>query len=391
VQAQQERAASAAKSQFLANMSHEIRTPMNGIMGVLELLGKTDLNAGQHDMVAMIQESADGLLRILSDILDISKIESGQLEIEQVEFNLRETLDNVVKSLTPISEQSDVELELQFVDASTYVIGDPLLIRQILTNLIGNAIKFSAPHHGRSVQGRVSVSAHNTPDGMTRFTVQDNGIVISEEVVGSLFQRFVQAEQSTTRRYGGSGLGLAIVNEMPGLMGGAISVTSTLDQGSEFIVDLPLTSIEAPSSAELSSDLHEHTELNAEQLFRDIKVLLVEDNKTNQLVIGAQLDNLKVNFDLVNDGAEGLEAWETGQYDLVLTDCYMPIMDGYDLAEAIRKRGAKRGLPRTPLLAISAGALKGDAEKSIAAGMDDFLPKPTKLTDLRLKIGKLLA
>jgi len=149
---------------------------MNGIMGVLELLGKTDLNAGQHDMVAMIQESADGLLRILSDILDISKIESGQLEIEQVEFNLRETLDNVVKSLTPISEQSDLELELQFVDASTYVIGDPLRIRQILTNLIGNAIKFSAPHHGRSVQGCVSVSAHNKPVGMTRFTVQDNGI-----------------------------------------------------------------------------------------------------------------------------------------------------------------------------------------------------------------------
>lgn len=388
--AEQERAASTAKSQFLANMSHELRTPMNGVLGVLELLEKTQLDSRQRDMVEMIQESADGLLRILSDILDISKIESGQLELEIIEFDLYDAMKGVVQSLKPLAGQSDVTLDLKILDAPDFVTGDPLRVRQIMTNLIGNAIKFSAPHHGRSAAGLVRVTVESTPDCMVRLSVQDNGIGMSEEVLDTLFHRFVQAEQSTTRRFGGSGLGLAIVCELLGLMDGKIKVTSTLGKGSEFVVDLPLKRISEPANPVPVSGAVELLQDDFTDTFKDRKVLLVEDNKTNQLVIGAQLDSLNLKYDVVNDGAEGLEAWETGDYHLVLTDCHMPIMDGYELANSIRKREDASGLPPTPILAISAGVLKGDAEKSLAAGMNDFLPKPTKLDDLRKMLGKWL-
>ncbi len=366
-----ERAAQ-AKTQFLANMSHEIRTPMAGVVGLADLLLATNLDERQTEYAQLIQSSAVSLLRVIDDILDFSKIDSGKLTFEDISFDLGATLRQVVELLRLAAVARGTSLDLHLAeDLPSWVRGDPGRLRQVLINLVGNAVKFTAG-------GEVRVRAEITGCEWIHIRVEDTGIGIPVEAQGRLFEIFSQADDSTSRRFGGTGLGLAISKRIVEAMGGEIGFESTPEKGSTFWITLHL---------ERSAPLVDAVR-SAGRPAPSRCILTAEDNPINQLVISEQLKTLGYEVTAVSNGLEVLEALATGTYDLVLMDCQMPHLDGYETASRIRQLPGETA--RIPIVALTAHALQEELDKCLAAGMNDYITKPFREEALQRKLERWL-
>jgi signal transduction histidine kinase/ActR/RegA family two-component response regulator len=375
---------SQAKGEFLANMSHEIRTPMNGVIGTLQLLEDTELSQDQHEFVNTAHKSADALLAILNDILDLSKIEAGKLSFENIPFDFRQIIKDIVVLHSLKSEQQGVSLK-QEIDESLpdTLIGDPTRLRQVIVNLVSNALKFTR-------QGEVKISVEvlqsNNESVDVKVTVSDSGIGIAQTALDTLFNAFTQADGSTTRKYGGTGLGLAIVSQLVEMMDGSLGVESEEGEGSSFwfIANYPCTD-EACVSAEKTAKQSGKVMLNA-------KVLLVEDNPINQMVAQKMLEKFGLKATLADNGVEALKLLKEQIFDLVLMDCQMPEMDGFDATREIRKLDIKTLYEkRLPVVAMTANVMSGDRERCLEVGMDDYIGKPVQRDQLETVLRKWLA
>ena len=365
--------ANKAKSEFLANMSHEIRTPMNGIIGTASLMTGTKLTKKQKSYLDTIRSSSEALLQLINDILDFSKIEAGRLDFETLPFDL-EILIEEVRSIMFVHVKENVELHVIWPeDTPQYVQGDPGRIRQILFNLISNAIKFTE-------EGSITISieAREMYDEEQEFyiSVADTGIGIPADKLVHIFDKFSQAEESTTRNFGGTGLGLAICSKLTEKMSGKIGVESTAGEGSTFwfTMRLPLSSAE---DVEQSPIITEYEEKHFIQ-FDNTHILLVEDNPTNQMVATEILENYGCHVTPAGNGVEAVERASKQAFDLIFMDCQMPEMDGFEATAVIRAREDKKQLSATPIIAFTANAMKGDRDKCLTAGMDDYVSKPVK-------------
>jgi signal transduction histidine kinase/DNA-binding response OmpR family regulator len=378
-------AANKAKSDFLATMSHELRTPLNGVIGMTELLRATPLDARQREFAEACHTSGRALLDLINDILDFSKIEAGKLELDLYRFDLEELIETVVAMMAVPARQKGLRLSGHVAtEARRRVCADRGRLRQVLVNLVGNAIKFTE-------SGEVHLSAEAGSGTIVRFVVCDTGIGIAAERMPRLFESFSQAGSATTRTYGGTGLGLAISRNLVELMGGRIGVESAVGQGSRFWFELPLAAAgEEPCTAVNRPAATEAGAAASLALPAGRRVLLAEDNRVNQMFTQEVLRQAGVECVTAANGRQVLELFEKARFDLVLMDCQMPEMDGFEATRQIRAReraGVRAG--RVPVLALTANAVKGDPERCLDAGMDAYLAKPFESAELLRAIGRL--
>ena len=381
-------ASSLAKGTFLANMSHEIRTPMNGILGMTELLFGTAIGREQHEYLEMLKGCADALLTIINDILDFSKIEAGKLDLNNEEFGLRESLDAAMKALLVSAHQKGLLLTWEILpDVPDDVIGDPIRLRQVVSNLVGNAVKFTE-------RGEVclKVRKETEQDGqvVVQFSVRDTGIGVASEKHALIFESFAQADTSTTRKFGGTGLGLAISQRLTKLMGGTIWLESTVGEGSTFYFTVRFrVSEKADRCSDGANRLPALQNCRAESNGKTLRVLVAEDNKVNQVIVGRVLDKAGHTAAMVGNGREALSALEEQEFDLMLCDMQMPEMDGFAAMAQIREKELASGR-HLPIIALTAHSMKGDEERCLAAGADRYVSKPINIQKLLSEIDSLV-
>jgi len=370
------------RSEFLAVMSHEIRTPMNGVLGMAEAMARTPLGDDQRQMLSILMTSGDTLLSLLNDVLDFSKLESGRFEIERAPFELGTVLGDVTALFAGEAAKKGVSLEAARPVDSPPLVGDAARIRQILRNLLSNAVKFTP-------QGAISVSATLQPEGdgasLLTIAVADTGIGIGPETQARLFQKFVQGDASTTRKYGGTGLGLAISRELARLMGGDIILQSVPGEGSVFTLTLPVEHAAAAAPLDPGASA---SEVGAT---RTLRLLAAEDNPNNRQVLGILLDMLGAEATFAEDGAEAVAAFSTGAYDAILMDVQMPVMDGLAATRAIRERERASGAAPVPIVAVTANAMPHHVQECLAAGMNAHVAKPVRAAELFETLSAVLA
>ncbi len=365
---------SRSKGEFLANMSHEIRTPMNGIIGTLQLLEDTTLTESQHEYVNVAYKSADALLSILNDILDLSKIEAGKLEFEAIPFDLRDVVNDVVVLHALKAEQMGIYLNSEIDEAvPEKVVGDPTRMRQVLVNLISNAIKFTSEG---GVVVRIKLKLKDEKEVLIRIEVEDTGVGIPTNKHQKLFLAFSQADGSTTRKHGGTGLGLTIVKQLVGMMHGNLGIDSEVGKGSKFWFVIPLgIAPEEESSTLVVARVDEAVKIEG-------RVLLVEDNPVNQMVAKKMLEKVGLQSELAENGREALEFLKRDSFDAVLMDCQMPEMDGFEATRLWREQETLSESGHLPIIAMTANVMEGDKERCLVSGMDDYLGKPVRMAEL---------
>ncbi len=367
--------ANKAKSEFLANMSHEIRTPLNAILGFIDLLKDENQSKKSLEYINIIDESSKGLLSVIEDILDFSKIESGKLEIDKIDFNVKAEFEVIAHLFQAKCSQKNISLSVIFdKDMPKAINTDPFRVRQIIANLISNAIKFTP------AQKNIFVN-FEYEDNYLKVSVKDEGKGIAQDKLEHIFKAFSQEDSSTTREYGGTGLGLSISSELAKLLGGELKVKSKLGVGSEFYFSIPAT---------IAKDII-NEEKNIDNLdFTNKKILLVEDNKANQMFMKVILKKLNLNFDIASDGVEAVEKFKTNTYNLILMDENMPNMNGIEATKRIREYEKENNLTHTPIVALTANALKGDRERFMAIGMNEYLTKPLNKEKLSKILNKMI-
>ena len=353
-------AANEAKTTFLTNMSHELRTPLNGVIGVVDLLSQTQQSTYQQELTTIIKTSSDQLRRLIGDILDLARIEAGEVVLNEAPLSLVDMIDDVTAVAGLVAEEKGVAVRrVLSPDLPAHVVGDALRLKQVLTNLVANAVKFTET-------GAVTLRLDRDGDGY-RFEVSDTGIGFDPEQRAAIFGRFQQADGTITRRFGGSGLGLAICSELVTAMGGALDCHSVAGEGSTFWFSLTLAEVDG-TSAEAELTVEDTTGLG--------RVLVVDDNPTNRRVAQLILQTIGAEVSCVEDGEQAVAAYASGPFDVILMDMMMPVMDGASATRAIRALEAEQNLPRTPVIMLTANSLPEHVEASLAAGADLHLPKP---------------
>ncbi len=380
-------AASRMKSQFLAVMSHELRTPMNGILPVVDLLKGTGLNAEQDGLAETVRTSAYGLLAVLNDVLELSQIEDGRIELAEAPFDLPGVVRAATEAFRPRAGELGLELLVDCPGETPYLFhGDQERLAEIVRTLVGNALKFTM---NGSIRVRCNCGAPSTSGLLVNLVVEDTGVGIPADRIPTIFDKFTQADSSDRRRHGGTGLGLAIVKRLVELMGGSISVSSEVDHGTEFLLQIPFAVSEGVAASADAAGMtvegagHEQAAVARGQ---PVRILLAEDNLVNQRVISRLLQKLSFAVEVANNGQEAVEMHASGAYDLIFMDKQMPVMDGFEATAGIRALdGAVR---HTPIVALTANALAGDREQCIEAGMDDYLSKPVMPAQLAEMVAR---